>query len=67
MKTITELSPGHMEYEDQCVDIIGKLWALLDVPGDHAEIVDLLSQFDLLKPKIFSDVIISDFGNEMSG
>ena len=64
MRTITELTHGHEEYEDQCVEIIGKLWALLDVPGDHAEIVDLLSQFDLLKPKIFSDVIILDFENE---
>ena len=48
-------------YEDQCEAIIGKLWALLDEPGDHAKIVNLLSQFDLLKPKLFSDVIIRDF------
>ena len=36
---------------------------MLDEPGDHARIVNLLSQFDLLKPKIFSDVIIRDFEN----
>ena len=29
--------------------------------NDHAEIVNLLSQFDLLKPKIFSEVITRDF------
>ena len=34
---------------------------MLDIPGDHAEIVNLLSQFDLLKPKIFSEVITRDF------
>lgn len=45
------------------MEIIGKLWALLDEPGDHANIVDLLSQFDLLKPKIFSDVITQDFAS----
>ena len=52
------------QLEDQCVEIIGRLWALLDEPGDHAKIVELLSQFDLLKPKIFSDVITRDFASE---
>ena len=29
--------------DDYCEEIIGRLWALLDEPGDHAEIVALLS------------------------
>ena len=52
------------QVEDQTIEIIGKLWALLDEPGDHLKIVQLLIKFDRLKPKIFSDVITHDLASE---
>ena len=44
--------------------VIGKLWSLLGETGDHFEIVQLLKQFDELKPEIFSDEITKDLSNE---
>ena len=52
------------QVEDQTIDIIGKLWSLLDYPGDHEKIVNLLIEFDYLKPKTFSRVITKDLDSE---
>ena len=44
--------------------VIKKIWSLLGHSGDHVQIVQLLKQFDRLKPEIFSDVIMNDLDND---
>ena len=51
------------ESTDLIPKVIDKLWSQLGKPGDHAQIVELLKQFDDLKPDIFSDVIKSDLAS----
>ena len=43
--------------------MIQKLWSLLGQKGDHVQIVQLLKQFDRLKPETFSDVITTNLAD----
>jgi len=46
------------------MDIIKTLWSLLDEPGDHEKIVQLLKKFDKLLPRIFSDVVTQELNSD---
>lgn len=43
-----------------CLDIIVKLWSLLDGERDHEKIVSLIKEFDAILPKMFSDVVTDE-------
>ena len=45
------------------MDIIQNLWSLLGESGDHVGIVQLLKRFDLLLPKLFSDVVTQELNS----
>ena len=55
-------SPGADE-TNHCMDIIQNLWSLLGESGDHVGIVSLLKRFDLLLPKLFSDVVTQELNS----
>jgi hypothetical protein len=47
-----------------CQDIIKTLWSLLDGEEDHEKIVSLLKKFDILLPKIFSEVVTEELSSK---
>jgi hypothetical protein len=40
------------------------LWSLLDVEEDHEKIVSLLTKFDKILPKIFSEVVTDELNSK---
>ena len=55
-------SPGPDD-GNYCMDIIQNLWSLLGESGDHVGIVSLLKRFDLLLPRLFSDVVTQELNS----
>ena len=57
---ISPTTPGPDD-QNYCRDIIKTLWSLLNESGDaDFQIVQLLKKFDILLPKIFSNVVTED-------
>ena len=56
-------SPGIVMETNHCMDIIQNLWSLLGESGDHTGIVSLLKRFDLLLPRLFSDVVTQELNS----
>ena len=51
------------EENNHCVNIIQNLWSLLGESGDHVGLVSLLKRFDLLLPRLFSDVVTQELNS----
>ena len=51
------MTPDKRHDRNHCMDIIQNLWSLLGESGDHVGIVSLLKRFDLILPRLFSDVV----------
>lgn len=49
-----------------CEEIIENLWSILDKEIDTEQIVTQLKLFDMLVPRIFSDVVIEDMKNKQT-
>ena len=56
-------SPGGHDETNYCMEIIQNLWSLLGESGDHVGIVSLLKRFDLLLPRLFSDVVTQELNS----
>ena len=56
-------SPDVRRERNYCMDIIQNLWSLLGESGDHVSIVQLLKRFDLLLPRLFSDVVTQELNS----
>jgi hypothetical protein len=50
-----------------CMDVIKTLWSLLDESSDHVQIVQLLKQFDIRLPRIFSEVVTAELASTDRG
>ena len=46
--------------------IIQNLWDMLNAPGDHFSIVQLLKRYDLLLARLFSDVVTMELNSQSS-
>ena len=57
------VSPGVGHETNHCMNIIQNLWSLLGESGDHVGIVSLLKRFDLLLPRLFSDVVTQELNS----
>lgn len=49
------------------MEIIKTLWSLLDDSCDHVHVVQLLKQFDIRLPRIFSDVVTAELNSKERG
>lgn len=52
---------------EKCMDVIKTLWSLLDESSDHVQIVQLLKQFDIRLPRIFSEVVTAELASSDRG
>lgn len=53
-----------VEEPNYCMQIIQNLWSLLGESGDHVGLVSLLKRFDLLLPRLFSDVVTRELNSQ---
>lgn len=66
MRQLQELVKPQSKYSNQnyCMDIIKTLWSLLDDSSDHVLVVQLLKQFDIRLPRIFSVVVTAELSSK---
>ncbi len=64
-KSSKELDIGSPTYAETnyCMNIVQNLWSLLGTSGDHVGLVSLLKRFDLLLPRVFSDVVTQELNS----
>lgn len=58
-----EMEPDFIKEKNHCMDIIQNLWSLLGESGDHVGIVSLIKRYDLLLPRLFSDVVTQELNS----